>query len=410
MRLLRRNLVTVTVLLLAGAAPSMAYPLGGPPSVAAPGVRDRAIKIGYHAPMTGASPLPSNSIQKGAEIYWRWRRVKDRPINRRHVNVVLKNDNYNPSQAVAVCKEMVEKDNVFMLSGLLNPEGKDQSQACARYAASVEVPYVALGQTKIGIKGLPNYFAFSMPWPQQGRLLAEYVIERLRGKKRKNGMLRHDTPNNQDTHDAFASAMTRRRRPLHYDRAVSRGAGQAEAQTVVHEMKAAGIDNVFILTTPVWFLQVLRAAGNQDYHPQWTGIGITMSPLDTVVEVGCRENNAIAGAKFFSPLPAFVDRNEFDRTYSRAMRRIHSGRGDAITWLGWATARHLAKLLDRAGRDLSRNRFVNRTERAKRVRTGIMPALNFRPRDHFGGRATHVLRARCSDGRWHTSARFKRDF
>ena len=378
-------------------------------SSAAPGVSKTRIKIGVHAPMTGAVPLPSQSVQRGAEIFWEWRRQQDKPINGRHVEVVLKNDNYNPSQAVAVCKEMVERDNVFMLSGLMNPEGKDQVQACARYAASVGVPYVSLGTTKIGLE-LPNYFTFSMTWPAQGRLLGDFFVDRLRGKRRKNGLLRFDTPNYRDTADNFMRSMRNRDAEVHYNRAISRGAGQSEAQVVVQEMKAAGIDNVFVLVSPIWFLQVLRAADNQDYHPTWTGIGITISSSDAVVRVGCGSGRSISGAKFFSPVPAFDDRNDFDRTYSRAAQRLYGDRGDSITWLGWATSRTLVKTLAHAGRRLTRARYVNRTERMGRVRTGIMPTVRFRPRDHFGGSATHLLTARCRDERWHTTATYKRSF
>ena len=159
-------------------------------------------------------------------------------IHGRNVEAILKNDNYNPSQAVAVCKEMVEKDDVFLLSGLA---GADQIQACARYAASVGVPYVSLGTTKTALEGLPNYFAFSMTWPAQGRLLGDFFVDRLRGKRKKNGVLLFDTPNYRDTYENFMRSMNNRNADIHYNRAISHGAGQTEAQVVVQEMKAAGI-------------------------------------------------------------------------------------------------------------------------------------------------------------------------
>lgn len=383
--------------------------LMAPPGRAA-GVSKRSIKIGVHAPITGADPLPSDTVTKGADIYWEWRRQNDNPINGRHIEVVLKNDNYNPSQAVAVCKQMVEKEHVFMLSGLMNPEGKDQSQACARYAASVEVPYVGLGQMKVGVTELDPYFVFSMTWPAQSRLLAEFFVDRLKAKRRKNGMVRHDTPNYQDSHDSFVKAMGRRDAELDYDRAISNGASNTEAQTLIQELKLAEIENVFVLVRPTFFLQLLDAAGSQNYHPRWSGIGITMTTVDQIVDIGCKQDKAIAGAKFFSPLPAFGNRNEFDATYSRAMRSIYETQGDNISWLGWATSRQLAKLLERGGRALTRRRFVTRTERARHVRTEIMPGLNFRPSDHFGANATHVLRASCRRERWLTVGRFRHGF
>ncbi|HWL65158.1 MAG TPA: ABC transporter substrate-binding protein [Actinomycetota bacterium] len=381
-----------------------------PPAHSRQGVTKGTITIGVHGPVTGASPLPSDSLQQGADIYWRWRKHHDRPIKGRHVEVVFKNDNTNPSQAVAVCKEMVEQDNVFLLSGLLNPEGKDQVQSCARYAASVGVPYVSLGQMKTGVAELPRYFAFSASWARQARLLADYMLDRLGAGSENNGMVRFDTPNYTDTHDAFVSAMSKRKNELEYDRSVSRGAGATEAELVIGELKNAEIENVFVLVSPIWFLQLLKAADNQNYHPQWLGVGMTLSVTDSVVRVGCSGDAAVRGTKVLSPLPAFDDHREFDDNYSKAMQEIYNDTGDMVTWLGWGTSRQLAKLLERAGRDLSRRRFVRSSERARDIRTGILPALNFSPRDHFGGKGVHVLEARCTDERWHTKLRFKRGF
>jgi hypothetical protein len=100
------------------------------------GITDTTIKIGIHAPITGAAPVPSQSFQKGKDLYWNYLKRTNNEIFGRTVETVFRNDNYNPSQAVSVCREMVEKEKVFLLVGVA---GTDQIQACARYAASVGV-------------------------------------------------------------------------------------------------------------------------------------------------------------------------------------------------------------------------------------------------------------------------------
>ena len=373
------------------------------------GVTDGRIRIGLHMPFTGAAPIPTRSAEQGSDVYWRWLRQRNVKVNGRYVEAIVKNDNYNPSQAVAVCKEMVEKDHVFLLAGIMQPGGPDQVQACARYAASVGVPYLSYGSTKVGLSRLPRYFAMTRTWPRQARSLADMLVADLGARRRKNGMLRHDTPVNEDTHRAFVRAMTRRNAPLHYDRAVSRNAGQAEAQAVVAEMKAAEIENVFVLTSPVWFLQVLQQAKTQNYTPTWVGIdGIPLSG-DEVARVGCRNGN-IERTRFLSPLPAFGDRASFDVGHDRAMQRVYGGNGDSITWLGWAGSKAIRKLLENAGQNLSRRRFERRTERDRSVRTHILPRFGFTPRDHLGGRGTHVLKLDCAKERWVTIRRFVNDF
>ncbi len=376
--------------------------VGGPASSGAgatdTGVTNDLIKIGAHAPLTGAAPVPSQSADRGAKLLWEWMKENKETVHGRDVEAILKNDNYNPSQAVAVCKEMVEKDNVFLLTGLA---GADQIQACARYAASVGVPFLSAGATEIGVKDLYNYFAMWMTYPDQGPLLAEMMVKRLGARGEKNGMIRYDTATFQDGHDAFIAAMQRRGAKVEYDRSVSKGAGQADAQTVVQEMKAAGIENVYGMVAPVFFLQVLKAADTQDYHPQWVGIGLFV--IDTVARAGCPN---IDKSLFFSPMPAWIDRNKFDREYDKAMEAVYGGQGDDLVWLGWSVSKQIRALLENAGRNLTRERFIAATEHLRNVKTPAMPVLNYSPNDHLGAEQMHLIEARCSDSRWHTVQSF----
>ena len=380
----------------------------GRTSVLSPAVSDNQIRIGLHMPLTGAAPIPAESADQGSDVFWKWLRARGDKINGRYVRAIVKNDNYNPSQAVAVCKELVEEEHVFLLSGTMQPGGADQVQACSRYAASVGVPYVSLGTTQ-RLMDHPRYFAITKTAPQQARMLADLLVSDLGARREKNGMLSHSSPNNEDTHRAFVRTMSNRNAALVYDRSVSRNSSSAEAQMVVQEMKAAGIENVFVLTSPVWFLQVLQAARSQNYRPLWVGIQSIAAFGDTIASVGCR-NGTLGRSRFLSPVPAFAGRDSFDPRHDRAMKRIYNERGDSITWLGWAGSKALRKMLERGGRDLTRQRFVRRVERTRSFRTGILPRFGFTPNDHFGGRGIHVLEVDCSRRRWETVRRFVNDF
>ena len=359
------------------------------------GVTNDTIKIGAHAPLTGAAPVPSESATRGSKLLWEWMKRNKQTIHGRSVEATLKNDNYNPSQAVAVCKEMVEEEEVFLLSGLA---GADQIQACARYAASVGVPYLSAGVTEVGVSDLPNYFTTWMTYNDQGPLLAEMMVKRLGARGEKNGMIMYDTPTFQDGHDGFVTALKKRGGALDYDRRVSKNAGQTDAQAVVQEMKALEIENVYAMVAPVWFLQVLKAADTQNYHPQWVGIGLFMT-IDTVARAGCPN---IDGSLFFSPFPAWVDRNKYDPEYDKAMEAVYGGQGDDFVWLGWSVAKQVRILLENASQNLTREGFIAKTETVRNMRTPAMPVLNYSPEDHFGAEQMHLSEARCSDSRWHT--------
>ena len=372
-----------------------------------PGVSPEVIKIGMHVPLTGAAPVPSDSVEKGKDLFFRWLKSRGKAIHGRNVEVILRNDQFSPSRAVAACKEMVEHEHVFMLIGF---QGPDQMQACARYAASKDVPYVSPGSTTLALKDLPNYFATSKTYRSEGRLLADFFIEKLRGRRSKNGVVYYDSPNWRQGHAAFTAEMQRQNAEIAYDRAVSNTAGQSEARLVVEEMKLAGIEHVFIGARPVWFIQVLQQANAQEFFPIWTGTSVTPAN-DAISEVSCNGGDTLDGAKFLSPYPAIVDSDRFDERFRKAVAKFYPDTTpNDFMWQLWALQRVIAKMLDRVGRELTRERFINRVERTDRIYTGVGPTLHYESDDHFGARDTHLLRASCTDGRWHTARSFVRDF
>ncbi|MGI8775392.1 MAG: ABC transporter substrate-binding protein [Actinomycetota bacterium] len=364
------------------------------------GVSDSTIKIGIHAPITGAAPVPSASFQRGKDLYWNWLKSNNKSIHGRTVQTVFRNDNYNPSQAVSGCREMVEKEKVFLLVGIA---GTDQIQACARYAASVGVPYISAGVTEIGLEGLRNYFAVWMSYKQQGPLLADMLVDKLGAKSEKNGMIRFATPLFQDAHDAFIAGMKQKGAPVQYDRTVPKTAGQSEAATIATELNQQGIENVYVLTSPTFFLYLANAAAGQGYRPQWTGVGLSMA-IDTVASVGCKNSNSIANARFLNPFPAYVNSNQFDPDFRTA------GGNDDIQFGLWGVSKVLGGMFENAGKNLSREGLILANEKLRNMKTGVYPPVSFTASDHFGGSQMHLNRADCPNGRWVTEQAFVSDF
>ena len=378
---------------------------GAPKGGSRVGVRRHVIKLGMHVPLTGASPLPSNSMEKAKDLYFRWIRSQHKPIHHRRVRVILKNDNYNPAQAVTSCRELVEDDHVFALVGF---SGVDQIQACARYAASVHVPYLSPGSTETRLD-LPQTFATTMTWPDQGPLMTDFLVSKLRARKRKSAIVWTNSTNYRGAKRTFVRSMHARKASV-FARGVSPTANTADATAVVQELQTRSIKNVYVLVTPAFFLQMLRAASQQNYSPNWTGVDTILSS-DTVAQSGCGFNKAIDGARFFSPYPAFDDRDSFDKRFDKAMARFYPGDdGDSFIWGNWAQEKLIARLLRLPGRNLTRKRFVWFAEHSKKIATGIGSRVDYSPKNHFGADQVHVLQASCSDRKWHTIKAFVSDF
>ena len=369
------------------------------------GVSRRVIKLGMHMPTTGAVPISDTTAEQAKDIFFRWLRVKGRRINGRHVRVVLRNDNSNPSEAVNACKRLVTEDKVFALVGF---SGAEQMQACAKYAKSVRVPYISTGSTELGMD-LPQTFATTMTWPAQGKLMADFMVTKLKARRRANAIVRHNTPNSTGLNRRFVRSMRKRDADV-YSRSVPINPNTADATAVVQELDARDVKNVLVHVAPTFFVQLLRAASQVNYRPQWTGIDPALQRGATAT-TGCGFNQNLDGAKFFSPYPALADRDRFDKKFDRAMNRFHSGTdADEVHWGNWAQQKAIARLLRRPGRNLTRKRFVYFTERARKIKTGVGPRLDYRPKDHYGARQVHLNQLGCSEQEWRTKRAFVSDF
>lgn len=349
------------------------------------GVTGDRITIGIHAPLTGAAPLRQESFDAGKDLYWRHGAGGDPvTIHGRQVEVIFADDRYRPSHARQVCQQMAEQGEAFLLIG---GGGTDQIQACAQFAAGRGIPYLSAGVTEIGLRRLRSYFAASQSYPQQARLLADYIRRGLgvTDASRVAAVITN-TPNFDDAADAFQRAFP----GVRMFRPDKNESGSSTAGNLCTG-PSTNFDAVFPLVAPTFYLEMAAAAA---CRPQYVGVGVSMG-LDSVASVGCEAGRATENARFFSPAPAFEDarQGEWDDQFMRAAAAAGVAPDD-IMWLLWGQSKVLHVLLENAGAELTRERFIARTENA-RVRTGVFPELRYRPSDHFGAQEVHLLRNVC---------------
>ena len=368
------------------------------------GVTDKEIVIGIHAPVTGAAPFPATSFSDGKDVYFNYINGKG-GVNGRNVRVVFEDDGYNPSQAVSKCKKMVQQDHVFMLVG---GGGTDQIVACAQYAASVGVPYLAEGVSEQGLNTLQNYFALSMTYKAQAPLLAQYMKNVLHVTK--VGMIRGNTANFDDAHAGFLQAAAANGLQIVADKSIDKNADSATAFAAGGSL-CAGVNKpeaVYPLIAPSIWVQIVAGANAQGCKPVWSGVGLTEG-LNTVGTAVC---GAAAGtrAHFFSPFPGFNKANDFDAAYQQAYNQQHGKAGDDIGWALWAADKLLAAQLGAPGRNLTRQSFVSSVN-GKSFTTGVYPPVNYAT-SRFGGTGVHVVQLNCGDANspYENEANFKSGF
>ena len=350
------------------------------------GVSNSVIKLGFHIPITGAAPVPPAAVPGAIEKYWDHLRAEGLDINGRYVEVVWHNDGYDATIARSKCQEMVERDQVFALVGFA---GTHTIAACARYAAKVGVPYFTPGSSEPLLTGLPTYFGLSMTYIRQLPLVAHLLVSRFDARRKKNALVR-PVGNVPGHFVSPAEAMEERGARFEVEHQVQTQADREEIELVVIDLKRRGIDNVMLVGSPDHFIYFTHEARKQGYRPQIVGPGITYG-FDFFMNVACPNLQGGPDAYVLHPSPAYHDRDDFDPEFDQA------GGTNEIEWVFWGLWEPIAKLLALPGRNLTRERLLWYTARAKNVATGVFPPISFSLDDHFGGTQMHLLRSECDE-------------
>jgi branched-chain amino acid transport system substrate-binding protein len=363
------------------------------------GVTDDEIVIGIHAPVTGASPIPQVSFDIGKDIYWKF--LADSEPDKlfgRKVRVEFRDDKFNPQEAVRVCREMVEQEKAFLLVG---GGGADQITACAEYADSAGVPYLSAGVNESKVKDLSTYYTTTLTYAEQAPLLVKFIQDE---GFQKVGVVVADTPSFKDARDAFVKEAEDAGLDVAVDTPINKDAQPPEALAVVNELKAADVDVVFVLASPVVYATRLApGAAGQSYEPAWIGPGITSGLNAALVTCPAVENGF-----FLSPFPGLDIIDELDPDFRQSYPKYAEGgrEADDIGLALWALNKAIALMFEATGEDLGRAAFMNAIEKGETFDTKVYPPIRITPDDHFGGTGAHLLDADCQTRQYKTAERF----
>lgn len=352
------------------------------------GVTDDTVRLAAHAPVTGAAPLPAPAFEEASDLFYRWyTEVQGNELlGGREVEVTFANDQYQPSTAAQVCRQLVQ--NHFMLFGA---GGTDQIQTCGRIAERANAPYFSAGVTEEGLRGLDWYFAFSMSYRQQGRLLAEYV-DREYGDQTVAAVIT-DTANFDDAVEGWEAGVAEQGFDYHGTLRHPRG-DSGWYTSFARQLREAGVDVVYVLVAPVDYIRFAQQGREQGFDPQFVGVGITEA-LNPVLHSGCPH---VDNGEFFSPFPGLDWVRDNDPEFFEAADHFGVEAND-IAYAIWAQAKQVVELFEqyeaRFGPDLTREQFRAFTAQAT-VDSGVFPPVSYSPDDRFGASSTHQLRADCS--------------
>ncbi|NWG02904.1 MAG: ABC transporter substrate-binding protein, partial [Syntrophaceae bacterium] len=102
------------------------------------GITKDKVKVGAYQPLTGILAAEAKQVADGVRAYFS--HINDGGgVNGRKIEYLVENDNYDPQQAMAAAKKLVERDQIF---AMVAPLGTVTGMAVLPYLIKQNVPLV----------------------------------------------------------------------------------------------------------------------------------------------------------------------------------------------------------------------------------------------------------------------------
>ena len=373
----RRKLMTVSAVLAVASLAATAVPA----QAAEVGVSSTEIKLGMTLPMTGTASPGYNKIPAAVKAYFDYVNANG-GINGRKLTLVVKDDQYVPTQAVAKTNELILKDKVM---ALLAPLGTANNKAVASVVnpgrRGIPVLFVNTGFSGFADKKkYPTTFSILPSYIMEAKIMSEYIKDNFDGKKL--GLIYQDDDFGDDALAGFKQA------GINFAVKVPYASGSQSSTTAagwIQKLQAGGAEVVILFGVSSATAAALGTAAVLKYAPQWI-LGSVGGDATTIKAAGVPAGvlyNAV-GASF---APATTDTTD---EYVKLFQDIYLKANPTQTFdnnvmIGMNTAFLTAQAIQAAGKNPTRKSLIAAIEKSgSSFASAALVPLNFSSTSHIG--------------------------
>lgn len=339
----------------------------------APGFDKKEIRIAQWGPQTGPA-APWGSVARGSNILFSIVN-EEGGIHGRQIKYFIRDDQYNPAQTKAVCKELVERKGIFAFVGGV---GGACGMAVKDYLAENKVIWVAPSTAIKEYVFPPNPYLFAVYplYEDEASILTKYVVETLKVKK--IGFFYQNDTYGQNGLDGCKQRLATYKIDLVAEIPVEPGEKDLTSQML--KFKDSGAEVVIMWVNPTTAAISLKTCATINYKPQWVSSN-TLSdyPLMNSITGGLWEG-VITGA---FGLPPNSDNPLMVKYREAAKKYAPEERWGTFFLAGTLYAEPLVEALKNVGPNLSTEACLDALNSIKNFQ-GIGPMINFSPDVHQG--------------------------
>lgn len=347
-----------------------------PASAAEVGVTPTTIKIGMFGPLTGALSLWGYPINNGAIAVYNHVNATG-GINGRKIEIAHEDGACDPAKTVAAVKKLIFRDEVFAIHG--------GTCSAAVFAARDEiinngVPFVVMAATLDKISKPTNKFIYTtaMPGSGDGALMAGFIASMPNVKR--VAIIKH-ADEWADTKAGALLAKLDKKFEIVANEQIDRRVTDAVAQVL--KVKEAKPDVVVAFTYPAETAVLLRDARKYGLNTPFLATTSVMDLLDLAERAGGVDVvKNVYVASFLTAPPGASEVKTWGDIYKASFPQ---DKLQTLSFFGMSGALLVVDALKRAGKDLTREKFIQALDSTKDLDAG--PAfckITMSPDNHQG--------------------------
>lgn len=359
--------------------------LGLPARAQSSGVSDNAIVLGQSAPFSGAAEQLGLQFYLGAQLYFEGVNAKG-GIHGRKIEIQRLDDGYEPEKCAANTRQLIS-DGVFALFGYI---GTPTSLAALPLATAAKVPFFAPFTGAEALREPFNRYAIHVRASYFDETAAIVRQTTAVGIKKISVFYQNDAYGKTGLEGVTRALKALNLEPASTGTVERNSVDVAKAVQDIMAQKPEAIVQISAYKSCAAFIRAARKAGygGNFYNVSFVG---TQALLD---ELGSDARGvAISQVMPFPYTPVTPISGEY-------LAAVRSKQGRAANYSGiegFVAAKVFAEALNRAGRNVTRETFINAIQGMRNLDLGGFP-VDFGPNDHTGSKFVE-LTLLTEDGR-----------
>ena len=353
----RRKLALTSAVLAVAAMTASSLPAQ---AASDPGVTASSIKLGITVPMTGIASPGYNKIPGAMKAYFDYVNANG-GVNGRKITLVIKDDQYIPTTAVAKANELILRDKVFALVGTLGTASTKAISASTQLAKR-GIPSLFVNTGFSGFadkKAYPTTFSILPSYQMEAKIMGKFLKDKYADKK--IALIYQDDDFGRDALAGFKQA------GVTFTAAIPYASGSQSLPATgagwISKLKAAGAEVTVLFGVSSASTAALANAYAAGYKTQWV-LGSVGGDATTIAATNKAYVPLLYGAKGFSFAPAPTDSTD---EYIKLFQSIYSAAQPTQTFdnnvvAGMSNAFLAVQALQATGANLTRAGLIKTIE------------------------------------------------